>query len=428
MFASGCIFYSSDVAYGGWQTILLFGRLVAGLAHGITYVTVFVQASENASKDFRRIIVTIIGVTIGLSIFFASTFFIYIPTPERTAEETKSNVTESSERMSSGIMATVTIILCFLSVVLNYFFSHETAPFLLYHNYREEEAQFAIARLIGEDQAAPIVQQEFEAIRELCNDDYAQYPEGKIFTTIHRRLMTIAISSRITSAQCFYMLYVIMFVRYIQSVFSDDVETIERDAYSKNLTEKELVENLAEIINMAKIYSIAVRSAIASWFIFGVPFILIGNYFNWKRGLHFTTFLVGTTMVLFVLCHKIGIFGEIFRHFVILFFTIYTHFLSLPIDTLGYSYLMECFPISTKSRAIAFVTVCECMFNSVFIWFDMEHRTLGIEYIGMGLIFSILGLRLYAIVPNTNGLSLGAAKYAYLQALSTNWWEFYKKN
>lgn len=542
MFASGCVFYSADVDpnESGWQVLLLVGRLLAGIAHGITYVTIFVQASENATKDFRRIIVTIIGITIGLSIFIAAIFLISIPAPTVTRSK---NVAETSETMSAGIISTATICLSFISVVINFFFSHETVPFLLYHNYREEEAQYAMARLLGEDQHAPIVQQEFNAIREMCHDDYAEFPEGNIFTTLHRRLISIALNARITSAQCLNILCIIVFVKLIQGMIGNDLEGILSERENKmsnesfihvneasneshhfittqppphaeivekidftkekngsvvvketitskgNLSEipqlknlpsgtetatvevskngkisdveekfnaddsssttkppnekhssnetkpsseshhkyKHLFEELNEIISLNVHYTNAVRSVIASWFILGFVFTLLGNYFNMKRGLHFTTFLIGAIMVIFTILHWIGIFSVFFKAFAFILLSIYVHCLSLPVDILNYSYLMECFPTSTKAKAIAFTTICECIFNCIFIAVEIEHRYLHIEFFAMGLLFCVLGFRLYALVPNTNGLSLAAAKHAYIQALSSNWWEFYKK-
>ncbi|XP_031620629.1 uncharacterized protein LOC116339104 [Contarinia nasturtii] len=553
MFASGCTFYSADESERFWPFLMAIGRFSAGFGHGITYVTVFVQASENASKDFRRIIVTIIGATVGLSIFIASIFLIRVPMPLATKME---NPNALYETMSSGIICTITIILSFFSVVLNFFFSHETVPFLLYHNYREEEAQFAIARMLGEDRNAPIVQKEFEEIRELCNDDYAEYPEWKVFTSINRWLMSIPLSARITSAHCLYMLCLIMLVNCIGG-HVDDVELIKRtpleakveifdgtfngsalingtivkgtfingtssndnkdgisskevitdkttdkitEPASSNVTlnnatlinamltngkvalingtiinctlingafhdgtfingtmtngtiingtlingtihngtllkptnglvkqeyEKDISKNLNTLMELAGMYNASIKWLLAFWFILGLPFVFLGNYFNWKRGLHFTTFIVGTSIILFTILHDIV--GYLFNILVIIFIDIYIHFLTLPIDTIGYSYLMECFPISIKSKAIAMVTLCECIFNTCFIWIEMKHSSFGFDFLAMGALFTILGLYLYAVVPNTNGLSLAAAKHAYIQSLSSSWWKFYKK-
>lgn len=421
MFISGCLFYSADVSQTGWQILLLFGRLFAGLSHGITYVTVLVQASENASNDFRRVVVTTVGLTIGFSIFIASTL-IYIPMPFDQADQGSDNVAETSEMMSAGIMSTITLILCFVSVIFNYFFSHETVPFLLYHNYREEETKFTLAKLMGEDQNSAIVHEEFMAIRELCTNDYAEYPEGEIFTTIHRSLMSIPLSARITTAQCLYTLFILFLVKCIEPMMKKDVIELV-NAKTSNVTTT--IKDLDELVKLARTCSTVVRSAIAAWFVAGVQFTLIGNYFNWKRCLHFSTFVAGATILLLCIFYVIGFLTEYFGICAVTLLVIYTHFLSLPVDILSYSYLTECFPISTKPKAIAFVTICESLFNTIFVSFEIRHDQFSTGYIVIGLLFCILGFQLYSIVPNTLGLSLGAAKHAYLQALSNKkWWHF----
>lgn len=444
MFTSGCIFYSADVVDSGWQALLLCGRLFAGISHGITYVTILVQASENAAKDFRRVVVTTIGVTIGLSTFIASTFLIYIPIPTVTAMENsetsetivesnasvnvtmetifKGNVVESSEMLSAGVMSTVSVFLAFVSVIFNYFFTQETVPFLLYHNYREEEAQFTLSKLLGEDRNSPVVQQEFDAIRELCHDDYAEYPEGKIFTAIHRGLLSIPLCARITSAQCVNMLWIIFFVKYIQYLLGQDLGKLARNDESTN--ETELYNNLKQILELAEADAVAVRSLIATWFVAGLQFTLIGNYFNWKRGFHFTTLVVGASILLHTMFNLIGFLSTFFKGFSLLFVSIYVHFLLLPIDILGLSYLTECFPISTKAKSIAFVTICECIFNSMFISFELRHDEPTFLYVVMGILFTTVGYKLYSTVPNTLGLSLAAAKHAYVQVVvGKKWWQ-----
>lgn len=422
MFASGCVFYSADVAQYGWQYILMVGRLLAGLSHGITYVTVFVQASENASKDFRRTVVTTIGITLGLSIFIASAFLIYIPIPTNQLIEGSDNVVESSEVLSAGIISTVTVILCFFSVVFNYFFSHETVPFMLYHNFREEDAQFALAKLLGEDRNAPLVRQEFDSIRELCHDDYAEFPEGKIFTRIHRGLLAIPLSSRITSAVCLTVLWIVFTVKVIEYMMREEFNEIEDDHAKLNVTE--LVEKLEIIVKLSKMHSVAVRAVIATWFIAGLQVALVGNYFNWKRGFHFTTFVVGAAIIFNFVFYWIGFLTGLFFVLSVILLSIYIHFLLLPIDILGYGYLTECFPISTKAKSIAFVTICECLFNLIIISFELRHDKPNFESFVVGLLFFILGYKLYSTVPNTLGLSLGAAKHAYVQAIvGKKWWQ-----
>lgn len=428
MFISGCLFYSADITHTSWEILLLFARFVAGLGYGVVYVTVFVQASENASKDFRRSLVTGIGLTIGFSIFIASAFLINIPIPSKLVHDRKSeNIVESSELMSAGITATTTFVLCFVSVVINYFFSHETVPFLLYHNYREDEAQFTVAKLHGEDPNSAVVMQELQSIRELCHEDYAEFPEGKIFTSNHRGLLSLVLSARISSAQCFIMLCIVFFVKYIQTSFYQDLDELIKQIHNRSpedaSNETIIAKDVTGIEELNDTYRIAVRSLIVAWFLTGLQFTLIGNYFNWKRSFHLATSVVGLSILVYTVFRIVGLLHGLFKALTILLLAIYIHFLSLPVDILGYTYLTECFPISTKSTAIAFVTICENSVNSLLITMQIHHLDLSLSIHFMGLLFFVLGYIVFSNVGNTNGLSLGAAKHAYLQAVSrSKWW------
>lgn len=422
MFVSGCLFYSADVADSGWQALILGGRFLAGIGHGLTYVAVFVQASENAAKDFRRILATVIGLTIGFSMFVSAIFLVNIPLPPDQIIEGTANVVEHSEMMSTGSMSTVTFIFAFISVIVNYFFSHETVPFLLYHNYREDEAQFTLAKLLGESENSAVVQQEFLAIRELCHEDYAEFPEGKIFTTIHRSLMSIPLSARITSGQCLNILYIILIAKYIKYLVVGDLDRLINDVNKEN--ETILVKDLEDISGLVSKYHIIVRSEVGAWFLTGLLFTLLSIYLNWRRGLHFTTFVTGAAMLIYSLFRILHMFHHFTKALAMLVLIIYVHFLSLPIDILGYTYLMECFPISTKAKAIAFVTICESLLNSLYAAMELRHDDVFIEFLITGVLFFILGYKLYCIIPNTNGLSLGAAKLAYVQSvLNVVWWK-----
>lgn len=432
MFASGCLFYSADVADSGWQSLLLCGRLFAGIGYGLTYVTIFVQASENAAKDFRRILITIIGGTIGFSIFFSATFLIYVPVPD--LDESSENAAVTSEIRSAGVISTTTILFCFISVPINYFYSHETVPFLLYHNYRKEDAEFTLATLLSEESNSLIVQQEFDEIRETCTNDYAEFAEGKIFQSAHRSLLSIALSARIASAQSFNVPVIVLFAKIIQAYYlgliRKDLSKMEdtADKSSPNNTDITIMDLSQELIDIREaihIYNSAVKSFMFSWFVFGLVFTLLSNYFNWKRGLHLTTFIAGASILSCVIVVFVGIFKNFVGTLTFLVLIIYFQFLSLPVDVLGFTYLAECFPLSTKSKSIGFVTICECIFNIILITTNLRYYTLEPEFIPMGIILCLLGYKLYNTVPNTNGFSLAAAKQAYLHSTAGKlWWQF----
>lgn len=391
-----------------------------------------VQAGENAARDFRRILATIIGFTIALSMLFSVLFVIPIPLPINDLEDSiiedykAAALMKKTELPAMGAIWPITIALSFFSVVINYFFSHETVPFLLYHNYREEEAIFMLSKLLGEEQHSPIVQQEFLTIRELCNEDYTEFPEGKIFTTIHRKLLSIPLSARMTAAQCLNILYIILISKWVMKQFHQEelkaVEDLLDSLDNGELLDSQFLDDLKKLSTLAAKYRTVVRIEIAAWCGGGILFSLLGNFFNVKRGFHFTTFLMGVIMLAYFI---LSISGSSFLHTTTMFcLYIYIHCLSMPVDILGFTYLMECFPLSTNAKAIAFVTICECLLNSVYSAFELKVDDVFCEFFATGLIYCVLGFKLYCTVPNTQGLSLGAAKHAYIQSVfSMTWWK-----
>lgn len=437
MFVSGCLIYSADVDDFGWQALLVAGRFVAGLGHGLTFVTVLVQASENAARNFRRILVTIIGGCMAFSIFLASTFLIYLPVP--FLQDDVENTAVYSETRSAGVIATATFVFSFLSVPLNYFFSHETIPFLLYHNYREEEAQFTLAKLLGEDNDAPLVQYEFNCIKEACHSDYAEFAEGKIFTTIHRHLLAIALNGRIAAAQSFGVPIIVLFVKIIQAYYMHKlqadignsmylVETDTKTTSENSTTEEEVIFlslDWDKLRNDLSAYNTAVKSLLFSWFVFGLLFACLANRFHWRRGLHLATFIAGASILICLLFVYAGVLVNFIAALTFLVLIIYFEFLTLPIDILGLNYLLECFPSSTRAWSIGFVTIIECLFNICIVGIDIRYAERNPEIIPMGIILCLVGFKLYKNVPETFGFSLVEAKHAYIQATAgKKWWQF----
>lgn len=427
MFASGCLFYSVDAADSSWQTLLTIGRFVAGIAQGLVYVTIITQATENAAKDFRRILFSIIGGTIGFSIFFASTFLIYVPSPVFD-DDAKGNEAENSEKTAAGIISFTSIFLSFVSVILSYFFAHETVPFLLYHNYREEEAQFTLAKLLGEDSDSELVFKEFLAIKEACIQDYAQFQENKIFKSVHRGLLSIALSARLAAIHSFNIPTIVLFVKLLQSIVLNSATEKQDEmiliSVGKNET-IEIIDSHTSIRKMINKYNHTLTTFLFTWFGFGLVIMLCGNYFNWKRGFHFVTFLAGISIVISVILVFIGFIPKGIAFIAAFFLLIYFQFLTLPIDVLGLTYLGECFPASTRIRSIGFITMVECAFNIVLVTLNFRQYQNEPEFIPMGLILSICGYKLFTTVPNTNGFSLAAAKQAYIDATAgKRWWQF----
>lgn len=426
MFLSICLFYGASVAEMDWQAQFWWGRLTAGVGHGLAYVTLFVHASENASKDFRHILMTIIGITIALSICFTSTFLIYVPIPELEDDQF---IVKDSEVSSANTIMITSLVLCMASVIVNYFFSHETVPFLLKHNYRDDEALYVLSKLHDEDSNSAVVHNELESIKEMCNNDYIEFQEQKIFRSIHRNLLSFALYGRLIAAQSFNVPIVVFFVKVLRAVAAEDF-IVELERVKDNESFAETMQHLDHLENEVNLYLNAVKATIMTWFVFGVTLALIANYFEWKRGIHFTSFLAGAIIIVFNVLYITGIMAKFFAGITLLTLFIYFNCLSLIVDIIGYTYLAECFPVSTKPAAIGFASIVENLFQILIIAADLRPDNyilldgrIDPELIGMGLLLAMFGFRLYHTAPETRGLSGAAAKQAFLHATNAmKWW------
>lgn len=323
----------------------------------------------------------------------------------------------------------MSLVFCMASVIVNYFFTHETVPFLLKHNYRDDEALYVLSKLHDEDSNSAIVHNELETIKEMCNNDYIEFQEQKIFRSIHRNLLSFALYGRLISAQSFNVPIVVFFVKLLRAVVAEDL-MLEVEKVKENESLTETLEQLQHLENEVNLYLNAVKATIMTWFVFGVTLALIANYFKWKRGIHFTSFLAGAVIIVFNVLYITGIMAKFFAGITLLTLFIYFNCLTIIVDIIGFTYLTECFPVSTKPAAIAFVSIVENLFHILIIAVDLRPDSYILlegkvdpELIGMGLLLALLGFRLYHTAPETRGMPSAAAKQAFLQATNAmKWW------
>lgn len=415
MFISACFFYGASLEPLDWQTEFLFGRLFAGFAHGIAFVTLIVHASENASRDFRHILSTIIAFTVGLSLLYAAAA-IYVPFAEITGEQ---ETVKSSEISSADTIMISSLVFCLVSIGLNYFFTSETAPFLLIHNSRDEEALAVLARMNDEDMNSPQMQSELIEIKEMTGYDFVEFPERKIFREIHRKLLRIAVYGRIIAVQTFNVPMCVFFVKIVRNryelILLNDVIVAEEQDFNES--------SLAKLKSDFAAYYNIVPVVVAAWVFLGLIFASIANFFNWSRGIYFAVFVTGALIVLINIMYFIGLLTFLFGGAGLLGF----YFLLYPmiVDILGLKILLECFPISTKPLAIATVLIVENVYHVIIILIDINakhytsnSRDVDLFLMLIGFMFAFTGYVLNKLLPDTDGLSQPAARQAFLQVAS----------
>lgn len=402
MFISASLFYGSSVEKVGWKLSLTFARLFAGICYGMVYVTVFVQTSDNATKEFRQTMVIIIGGVIALSIVFASLCVVNIKIIFETA--IKEIDLKNMEVTSAYAIFVTTLFLCFISVVINYLYTHESVSFLLKHNCRDDEAVYVLAKLQGETMDSVVIQHDFDAIQKMCENDYLEYAERKIFTKTNRKLMMFAMCGRLTGVLSFSVPVIVTLTQFLREDILESINKKHSDNSSRAL---------AELASDQERYQSSVKTVLFIWFVVGYSITIASNICNWKRAFDRVVFITGIIIAfLTVLTPAHKSFDWILNFFFIVYFKI----LSLPVDINGYAYLAECFPIPTKSWSIGYVTIVENFVHILLILGDWEPGHFHFEFFVIGLVLAITGFKLYVTAPTTKDLSVSEAQQLYLES------------
>lgn len=422
MIFSSLLFFGASRSTSEWQIVILFGRLLAGISHGITYVTIFVHASENASKEFRHYLTMLIGGTICLSIFL-STFAIYIPLPEFMKNE---NVAKYSELTSAHVITSITLILALVAIIVNYFYSHETFVFLFANNY-DDEASATLAKLNNENLLSPKLKDDVVTLKEMYNDDKSEYTRSSLFAKSHKSLMAFAMNARFASLFSFNLVVVVLLAKAFEKEILKDMMMEEREELDEILTDKhfnfeKLIEGLHELQRDIKTLKHSIRIVISIWFVCGFVTTLIGSYFKLRRGIHWSSFIAGLLLLVASFFSLVDSDPLYFKTLLLFLLTFYVLLKSMPVDIIGYMYLSDCFPTSTKSYAIATVTIGENLIHILLIALNlnkdlyMNVGELGFSMLLSGALLTGCAFKLFLSAPETRGLNLKESQHAFIQA------------
>ncbi|KAG4067418.1 hypothetical protein HA402_009655 [Bradysia odoriphaga] len=105
---------------------IIVGRCIAGFGHGIVYLTTVIHVSENAAKEVRGMVVSLINVTIFLGIATSATILVTV------------SYEPGDQFNSDRIIGIIGLILSALSVVCTIFMDIESVAYLLVRNKDDE--------------------------------------------------------------------------------------------------------------------------------------------------------------------------------------------------------------------------------------------------------------------------------------------------
>lgn len=413
-----------------WDTGILFGRFIAGICHGFIYVLVFVQASENSSKEFREMLVIFIGAWIMFCIYVAATIFLHQPIVHITTLVT----TDVSNATSAIMIGSMSLMLCIVAFIVNNFYSLETVPFLLRHNYKVEESLHVLSRLRNEPMESPGVLADFEELKRMYETDMSHFGDEKLFTKENRSALYHGIFGRIIGMLSSCTPAFVIIVRHMFTMAAahthkkeldetmNELEMAARNASNSTEMQSELWLNIDEdAYDVALFFAyVLLLSTIHGWYAFGFWSTYLANRLNWRRNLYICVSAFGFVLLLFTLTEMFGLFNRIVSAFAYLGGLLFLYFMAWPLNIYGYFFLTDGFPISMNSRCIGFISVVEHGVHALIIAMYLNMRdSVGFVTVIVGATFFILGYKLYMRTTYTKGMPLLEARIENQRALLT---------
>lgn len=434
----------SAICYGltnedSWHLCILFGRFFAGIGHGFVLVTVFVQASENSSKGFREMLVIIIGSLMMFSIFLAS-LLINLPLGLIVVE----NVAGAT---SAHLISICTIILALASIKCNISYTLESVPFLLKHNYKDEESLYVFSAMRNEpvgNISAGVVN-DYEEMRAMYQADFEEFGDTKVFKKLNRPALFNTTYSRIVGMMMSSLPAFLVTIRHLLNYYEvhEDLKVkLDMDIILNETTAvgtlgvreegtsddwiNRLIDSVSSHVHKGFIYALVLLT-ISCWSSCGSCVTFFANKYNWRKGFYEIVAVFGLCLLAFCITKIIGLGTHFMASLMYLLAFILFLVLSWPVNIFGYFHFTDAFPITLHASSIAVVTIVEYGFHILFIVMDLYlSHTVNCVSLFVGIIFTIFGFKLYRRTSYTKGLSLRDARLENQRVLLTETFHEYE--
>lgn len=162
---------------------LLCARLLAGFAHGITYITTITHAVENLVTEIRARTMSILNYMIMTSAFTVTVIF-------------ASSITQPYDR-ADQYLAIMSIICSLLGLLMVPFFTYESVTFLLRRGY-DQEALVTMMKLRNEIFETWTIRNELQQLKLMLRDDIAEREDSvNVFRTRNVRPLLLISAFRL---------------------------------------------------------------------------------------------------------------------------------------------------------------------------------------------------------------------------------------
>lgn len=409
LFISSLFFIAQITLDFRYDTVLLVGRILGGLANGLAYLTVITHAAENAVNQIRGIILRGIGYVLAFSLFIAGattskylswhkTTYVFPElfdyaneTKELTQPEAPNKIYNDFE--TEFIMGVVNFFYSILAMLAACYLTIESAPHLLRRvndglsvAQREALVIATMVKLRSEKGETPKIRSDFIEMKHQLNEDHLD--ERLPINLKNLRPLLIIIGVRVLSVCAKNLPFSILVMMY----------------FNHQLKAKDIELELLFVLLCCR-------------FFLGMFTMFFIDKFECKKFLYISSILCGFLMLtacIMVLDSKeedasILTFNPYFRVVIIIFFV----FGSMSIDCVGHVQASEAFSYATKSWSITIVNTIEHVVHLLFIFlYIFKHTTLTFVFIALGLI--VFGAStLFTVPARTKGLSLRQTRDIY---------------
>lgn len=349
------------------------------MVHGILYITTIIHSAENASKNFRHILLLTFGYNFGLSVAAGS--LLYMPLNRGVNPET--------------LIGTATAVIAFVGVICTRFLVKESPLYLLQQQrivYEEDlsEAYDTFTSLHKKMLTPDEIQKKFDEAKLHFADEMSN--SQNIFTDGNFKTLFLCLCARLVGVLSFNLPLVL------------------------HVVSSKIFEELRDDVNL-------LMFTIIVWFIGGMFMLCLFHQLNKKHSFYIISVICGICLTLkcvLIVSHVQGyMIKEYIPHFIL---SLYFFLISLPMEMISTLYLSEAFIVPKKPFSIAIITTFEHLLHILLIVLYENGRDESFWIItGLGLIG--LSVKVYWSLPRkTNGLTLHQSVNAFKNATVMEWY------
>lgn len=352
------------------------GRFLAGLANGLAYLAVIVQAAENAVNQIRGVILRFIGYMLAFSLFIAGF---------------TTNGSIENDINSECIMGYLTLFYSVLALIAAPLLTIESVPFILQQTNdgrsrgeRESLAIETMIRLRNEKGETAKIRYDLDEIKHQLIED--ELDSRNPFGHKNCRPLIIVIGVRVLSVCAKNLPFTILIMGYFN-----------------------------KLVNPETFSLYALLLLLSCRFIFGILAMFFIDKFERKKYLYVSSIICGallfiTMVIVFRQNDDENIFDASYCSYGIILFYILA---SMSIDCVGHVQTSEAFSYATKIWSIVIASCVEHLVHIfLIILFQLQWDTWAFIVTAVGLI--VMGHSTLLTVPaKTKGLSLRQTRDIY---------------